>query len=395
MVEVSFETNKEEAVDESQEIVKEEENSAEDELEEKRQVFVDTSGEVTDETPQAETEKIGETGSVAKDLYATKDNINDEPRLTDDSDVIVIEPEYKTALKPMQADVQVEPQVNIQPAVKEEMVNGVPDGETPEKIEESNESEVSEEIREKTVAQETTEVAVDDTVSQVEEGDMKVSSFDSDVIVPEPMPAAEVSEEAVKPAGELKDDDKKEEEQQEPEERVPDPDKEHIKLASIPKNIMNQIVEAPREEIEKSIQESTASTEPQAQTIVPSDDVQAPFFEDNISNAPVQGQESFNVKKHEYAPYYKHIRDKIRLFWLVQYGTDASINLVTKDYKPIIVEFKVLPSGKIVNVIISNTAGNDLLASKVQTSVQNTLLNKFPEYVNDEFINVRFNFYFF
>jgi hypothetical protein len=157
--------------------------------------------------------------------------------------------------------------------------------------------------------------------------------------------------------------------------------------------MIKEIVEGSKESVSNKVQSEIATPESQINNIPTGND--APFFEDNISNVPIQGEQSFNVKKHEYAPYYKHIRDKISWYWLLQYGTDASINLVTNDYKPVIVEFKVIPSGKIVNVVITNSAGNELLASKIQKSVENTILNKFPEYVNEEYVNVRFNFYFF
>lgn len=99
-----------------------------------------------------------------------------------------------------------------------------------------------------------------------------------------------------------------------------------------------------------------------------------------------------NTKKREYAPYYKHIKDKISWYWLMQYDTDMSVNHVTSEDKPVIVTFKVLPSGKIINVKVADSTGNDLLASKIKKSIQNTKLNKFPDYIRDDYINVRFNF---
>ena len=53
--------------------------------EEKRQLFVDTSGRAVDEETQAETNKIGEKGSVARDMYSGENNINDKPRLESES----------------------------------------------------------------------------------------------------------------------------------------------------------------------------------------------------------------------------------------------------------------------------------------------------------------------
>src|SRR3989304_2968858 len=45
------------------------------------------------------------------------------------------------------------------------------------------------------------------------------------------------------------------------------------------------------------------------------------LFEDTISNAAIPGAPSFNVQKHEYASYFKHIRDRISLYWFLGYGT--------------------------------------------------------------------------
>ncbi len=425
IVEVSFETKQEEREeDEIQEIVKEEEIEKKlIEEEEKREVFVDTSEKVTNETPQDDTEKIGEVGSVAKDMYAGQEDMNSEPRLTDDTQEHVVEPEYRTAILPQQADVQLEPQIQTLSPMEEERENRFQEEEIQEEIVASTTVETAEEVEEKREAQAieesdtlmNSEESLEKSVAKVidgdiahdqsekdEELDIETTSFDSDVVVPQNMPVQENLDNEIKTEEEVVAEDDKVELEAEAEDvalqkRVETvTDKEHIKLVSIPKESTNQIAkDYHQEEVQESMQENIKRPEEQLNTISPSDTVQAPFFEDNISNAPVQGSESFNIKKHEYAPYYKHIRDKIRLFWLVQYGTDASINLVTKEYKPVVVEFKVLPSGKIINVVISKTAGNDLLASKVQTSVQNTMLDKFPDYVNEKFINVRFNFYFF
>lgn len=415
VVEVSFETIKEEddEEDKSPELKKEEEITQELKEEEKREVFVDTSEKVTDETAQTDTEKIGEVGSIAKDMYEGEENMNNEPRLTGEG--LVMDPEYRTALAPQQEEVQVEPLINTLPLIEEKIENSVPEKELSEETGEGVTVETPEETEERrdvaemdendpiknveNVEEKSVENATEEgvTADQNEVVKFETSLFDSDVVVPVTIPVQENTKEERNPDEETAEIDGKEvnEEQEEQEVLEPLPDLEHTKLASIPKDIMDQIIKDPQKGEKESIQENEVSPQEQLNAVPPSDNVQAPFFEDDISNAPIQGSESFNIKKHEYAPYYKHIRDKIRLFWLVQYGTDASINLVTKDYKPVVVEFKVLPSGKIVQVVISNTAGNDLLASKVQASVQNTMLNKFPDYVNEKFINVRFNFYFF
>jgi hypothetical protein len=176
-------------------------------------------------------------------------------------------------------------------------------------------------------------------------------------------------------------------------EKITEPVEEYTKTASIPKTMMKELIEGGKESIANKVQNNITASEPQANNIPAGDD--APFFEDKISNSAITGKESFNIKKHEYAPYYKHIKDKIRLYWLLQFGTDASINQETNDFKPVVVTFKALPSGKITDVKIVDSAGNELLASKVQSSIQNTPLDKFPEYIDEKYINVKFSYYFF
>ncbi len=120
------------------------------------------------------------------------------------------------------------------------------------------------------------------------------------------------------------------------------------------------------------------------------------LFEDTISNAAIPGAPSFNVKKHEYADYFKHIRDRISLYWFLGYGTRAEMKLETKEDKPVIVEFKVLPDGSIGEVKIVDDAGNFNLASRLVSSIKNAApLNPFPSKITEPSIDVRFNFYFF
>jgi len=120
------------------------------------------------------------------------------------------------------------------------------------------------------------------------------------------------------------------------------------------------------------------------------------LFEDTISNAAIPGAPTFNVKKHEYADYFKHIRDRISLYWFLGYGTRAELKLETKDDKPIIIEFKVYPNGTIDDVKIVDDAGNFNLASRLISSVEKASpINPFPPKIKEPSIDVRFNFYFF
>ena len=88
VVEIDLEPDeqKEENIENEELEEEEEELIGEDVNEEKRQLFVDTSEKAVDEETQAETNKIGEKGSIAKDMYSGENNINDQPRLESESD---------------------------------------------------------------------------------------------------------------------------------------------------------------------------------------------------------------------------------------------------------------------------------------------------------------------
>lgn len=120
------------------------------------------------------------------------------------------------------------------------------------------------------------------------------------------------------------------------------------------------------------------------------------LFEDTLSNAEIPGAPSFNVKQHKYAAYFKHIRQRISLYWFLGYGTRAEIKLETNKDKPIIIEFKVLPNGAIEGVNIVEDAGNFQLASRIVSSIKSASpLDPFPAHIKEPSIDVRFNFYFF
>ena len=378
VIEIELESGKEEeekSIEDEEELKEEEEETEEDLPEEKRQLFVDTSDKAIDEEPQADTERVGEKGSIARDMYAGEDNVNDEPRLESDADIpgdapdVLASAELQESGLPIEATYgePVEEAVEeAQPLVEEEIADSSSD------VDESEMPPVNEEVEAFNEPQD--EPVVKDAGSQIEDIDKITTTLESDVVI-------------------LETDSVETDVVEESTDEITEPVEEYTETASIPRTMIKDIIEGSKESISSKVQKDFATPEPQPDNIPAGDS--APFFEDNISNAPIHGKESFNVKKHEYAPYYKHIRDKISWYWLLQYGTDASINLVTNDYKPVIVEFRVLPSGKIANVEITNSAGNQLLSSKVQKSIQNTILNKFPEYVNEKHINVRFNFYFF
>lgn len=385
--------------EQKEENVELEELIAADVREEKRQLFVDTSGRAVDEEPQAETNKIGEKGSIARDMYSGENNINDKPRLESETVFPGKVPDEFASTVSQGSGMPIE--VSLSEPVKDEAedtVENLVEEQTVAELSEADESEVLpvddeveelDAIEDESVAQDVSAVDIEEMSSQplssqdtepVENAEEIVSTvLESDVVILESESAE--SEDA--------DTDVVEDEI----EKTTDPVEEYTETASISKALMKEIVEGRRERVANKLQNRYKSSASQVISVPPGDD--APLFEDNISNALMRGAESFNVKKHEYAPYYKHIKDKIRLYWLLQYGTDASINQVTKDYKPIVVTFKVFPSGKIMNVEITDSAGNELLASKIRISIRNTDLNKFPDYIDEKHIDVKFSYFFF
>lgn len=402
--------------------------------EKKKQVFVDNSDQVTDEGPQVETDKIGEKGSIAKDMYPGEDSINDKPRLMDASELPANVSGELTIVEPQGVGLPVVPQEEVPPLIGEDMP--VMDSNEMVQVEDEIQDEMFEDVKDtalptvKSVAILKDADLVEDEAREQEveeEGTDKMIETSEEHTVIESIPmegAVEIIEgdevsisdkgldnvEKSIPLTDSQDDvmntmleqieivqedspvESKENEADVTMEGIAEAVKEYAKKAAESMNKIKELIE--RSESNSSNRSQSKQAVSEAQDNVPSSN-NIPYFEDTISNAPVKGKESFNIKKHEYAPYYKHIRDRITRYWLIQYGTDASIRLVTTDYKPVIVKFKVLPSGKIDNVSIADSAGNELLSSKVKISIQNTILNRFPDYIDEGYINVKFNFYFF
>ncbi len=294
VIEIELESGKEEekkSIEDEEELKEEEEEETEEDLpEEKRQLFVDTSDKTIDEEPQADTERVGEKGSIAKDMYAGDDNVNDEPRLESDADLPGDAPDVLASATqesglPIEATYgePVEEAVEeAQPLVEKEIADSSSD------VDESEMPPVNEEVEAVNEPQE--EPVVKDAAPQIENIDKITTTLESDVVI-------------------LETDSVETDVVEENTDEITEPVEEYTETASIPRTMIKDIIEGSKEIISSKVQKDSATPEPQPNNIPAGDS--APFFEDNISNAPIHGQESFNVKKHEYAPYYKHIRDKI------------------------------------------------------------------------------------
>ncbi len=108
-----------------------------------------------------------------------------------------------------------------------------------------------------------------------------------------------------------------------------------------------------------------------------------------------EGELIVNIKRHEYADYYKHIRDRILSSWEARYSHDLH-KLLQKNYRATVV-FRVEPDGSIRGVRPGPDQTRNLeLVTKLMQVIRNAgPLDKFPEKITEPYLPIRFDFYFF
>ncbi|UJS17094.1 MAG: hypothetical protein L3J17_14440 [Candidatus Jettenia sp.] len=433
---------------------KEVEKEREKEPEKKKyKIFTDTSDNIEDEETKVDTDKIGEKGSVAKDNFPDdKQTVNNEPHAEGHSDA----PLLGKGTIPSPADAgQQQPQEIIAQAFtpgdssgnknSPPMYANVPKGlmkqQYPSRSSQIPQPKVlSEEIKEKTAKGEIaklTETRKNETIQaentlpipkrerltmerSIDQEEAEPLAGQEGVLFTEKQnEVKEESEIEKKLLPSLQEQKKIQEEIEEKEEKQET--KEDIKTKKFAEKLIETqgtidsdipkpdttTSEIPDHEHQREFERGLDEQESPGESEKPkvSFNVHAKkegssnepiLFEDTISNSAIPGAPSFNVKKHEYADYFKHIRDRVSLYWFLGYGTRAEIKLETKNDKPIVIEFKVLPNGSIDDVKILDDAGNFPLASRLIFSVKNAApLNPFPSNIKEPSIDVKFNFYFF
>lgn len=356
----------------------------------KRQQFVDTADSAVDEEVEAETDMIGEKGTLARDTIPDEGPLTEEPRLEGDSEVPALGglpgegPGYGEELTEVLAEVvdDVENIEGTEAAEVMEELAGRDEAETMVEGEELAETEPEEAPPEGSPSDE--DAVADDVAG---EGEQVAVTQTEEVQGAE---APEGGSELEKEFGVV------EERLDRDAEGLPTLQRRPRELAYVPP-IEAQQRQAARKRQKKSLPKRARKPKVaisfNAKTL--SGGTIEPVYEGEDANAPREGQEAFTVMKDEYAPYYRHIRDRITWYWVLKYGTKAEIKLETKKNTPIIIEFKVYPNGEIKSVHVVEEAGNHLLASYIKETISETRLKKFPSYVEEEFIDVRFNFYFF
>ncbi|MCB7128969.1 MAG: hypothetical protein NOU37_09350 [Candidatus Brocadiales bacterium] len=95
-----------------------------------------------------------------------------------------------------------------------------------------------------------------------------------------------------------------------------------------------------------------------------------------------------------YAAYYKQIRDRVKLHWNFLYNDVDGINYKTFNDLPIIIDARINRSGIVSNARIVENAGNPVLAALIKGAIETVLIDRFPRGIDDEFINLDFQWYF-
>jgi hypothetical protein len=111
--------------------------------------------------------------------------------------------------------------------------------------------------------------------------------------------------------------------------------------------------------------------------------------------AEIEGDIIINIKRHEYADYYKHIRDRILASWEARYSHDLH-KLLRKHYRAAVM-FRVERDGSIRGVRPGPDQTRNLeLVTKLMQVIRNAgPLDKFPEKITEPHLLIRFDFYFF
>ncbi|MEE9515199.1 MAG: hypothetical protein V3V54_04125, partial [Candidatus Brocadiales bacterium] len=100
------------------------------------------------------------------------------------------------------------------------------------------------------------------------------------------------------------------------------------------------------------------------------------------------------LRTGSYAPYYKQIRDRVKSHWNFLYNDVDGINYKTFNDLPIIIDARINRFGIVSNVRIVENAGNPVLAALIKGAIETTLIDRFPHGIDDELINLDFQWYF-
>ena len=118
------------------------------------------------------------------------------------------------------------------------------------------------------------------------------------------------------------------------------------------------------------------------------------LFDNPTSGVLEAGDLCFNIKRDEYAEYYKHIVDRIALSWYILYAWNYGERRKPEPFG-VKVTFRIGARGRISGTKIVDDGGVFFVATKVAACIANASpLDAFPEHITEDSLNVRFTFLF-
>ena len=110
--------------------------------------------------------------------------------------------------------------------------------------------------------------------------------------------------------------------------------------------------------------------------------------------ATAKGPTQYNVKYHEYASYYKHLSDRIRLAFAVRSRTHYRSLYQLKRPRIITTGFRVTRKGKFMDLHVLEDAGLVLIASDLLDVLKTASpADPFPDFVKEHELSIRVRWY--
>ena len=113
------------------------------------------------------------------------------------------------------------------------------------------------------------------------------------------------------------------------------------------------------------------------------------------SRAGRAGSPIYNINMEAYAPYYKHVRDRVLLAWSIHRAARYTPPYPTRRETKVVVRFRVRADGRMEELELLDDGGVVLLAADVLSAVRNAApFNTFPEFVKEDHLAISFHFFF-
>jgi len=120
----------------------------------------------------------------------------------------------------------------------------------------------------------------------------------------------------------------------------------------------------------------------------------ATLHHDANSNAILYGEPSFNIRPDEYAPYYKHVRDRIGRFWFTMMASFyAQRGYLVDRVESVMVRFEVARDGTIKQIETIAGSEDPLFESICLRAIRAAKpLRPLPDYVSEPELKILFRF---